>query len=100
MIHNSNLDHLKVVASLNQKSSGELMMQGMPVPDDSIGDFIKFINGDLEIGKRSKLAYAWSDINHLTLRSSDPKFCKDCYLCIEIQCSKDIDGYLTVPSGN
>lgn len=99
MIHNHNLDHLKVVASLSQKHSGQLMLQGMPVPDDSLPDFIKFINGE-DLGKRSKLSFIWSDINHIYLRSSDPRFCKECYICFEAQANKDIEGYLTIPSDN
>ena len=43
MVHN-NLDNLKIIASLDQNISGQLILQAMPVTDNDIGDFIKFIN--------------------------------------------------------
>lgn len=81
MVHN-NLDTFKLIASLDQNIQGQLILQAMPVTDSDIGDFVKFINNELDITKKSKLNFAWSDINHLTLRKSDPLYCKDCYICI------------------
>lgn len=43
MVHN-NLDTFKIIASLDQNIQGQLILQAMPVTDDDIGDFIKFIN--------------------------------------------------------
>lgn len=99
IVHNFDLERIKIVSSISQKSSGQLTLMAMPVADESLGDFIKFINGE-DLGKRSKLSYIWSGINHLTLRSSEPKFCKNCYYCIEATASNRMEGYLTIPSDN
>jgi hypothetical protein len=90
LVHNKGLEQVKIIASLRQKTSGQVTLQAMPVPDESLGEFISFINGDSELGKRSKLAFVWSDINHLAIRSSDSKYCRDCFICIEAQSSQRV----------
>lgn len=43
MVYNK-LDNLKIIASLDQNTTGQLILQAMPVTDSDIGDFVKFIN--------------------------------------------------------
>jgi hypothetical protein len=56
----------------------------MPVTDNDMGEFLKFINGEIEIGKKSKLDYVWTHRNSLVMRSTDAKYCKDCFICVEV----------------
>jgi hypothetical protein len=36
----------------------------------------------------------------LAIRSSDPRFCKNCFICLEAQSSKALEGYLTIPTAS
>ena len=42
----------------------------MPIKDDQINTFVKYINGKTELGKKSNLQFAWSDKNRLLMKES------------------------------
>lgn len=61
---------------------------------------MQFINGQAEVGKKNKLDYAWTHKNHLVIRSSDAKYCKDCFICLEVEAVGDASGFIAVSSNN
>lgn len=78
------MNYVKLITNMNKEKMGELVIRGMPVTDEQMGDFILFINNNTELTRKDKLAFEWSDTNHLTVRSTDSKFCKNCHICYEI----------------
>lgn len=39
--------------------------------------------------------YVWTDKNHLSIYESDSKYCKKCYICIEIEAVQDVLAYIS-----
>jgi hypothetical protein len=100
LLRNHNLDKIKIIGGIDRNMTGEVILRGIPVTDKEVPDFMHFIDGQAEIGKKNKLEYAWAHKNHLVIRSSDAKFCKDCFVCLEVEAVGDASGFLAVSSNN
>lgn len=100
MFRNYKLDKIKIIGGIYRNQTGEVILRGIPVTDNEISDFMQFINGQAEVGKKNKLEYAWTHKNHLSIRSTDAKYCKECFICLEAEAVGDVSGFLAVSSNN
>lgn len=91
---------IKLIGGIDKNQTSEMILRGIPVTDNEMSDFWKFINGEIEVGKKNKLEYAWTHRNHLVMRSTDAKYCKDCFICIEVEAVRDVNGFLAMSSNN
>jgi len=94
------LDKIKIIGGIDRNQTGEVILRGIPVTDNEISDFMQFINGQAEVGKKNKLEYAWTHKNHLAIRSTDAKYCKECFICLEVEAVGDASGFFAVSSNN
>ena len=55
LIKNEDRSSLKIITSINKNIMGQVMLRAMPVKDEQIGTFVKYISGESEAGKKNKI---------------------------------------------
>ena len=55
MFRSQDQTSLKIFTNIKKTNLGELILRAMPVKDDQMSTFVKYMNGLVELGKKNNL---------------------------------------------